>query len=79
MPNKEGRRAGQNRQTPGKSRVKSKLACFPPTAKRYLERLALVCTTAAQTKNETVAALGLALISRAPTELSRILGGPRAS
>jgi hypothetical protein len=80
MPSQKKAPVGQNRETqtrrtPHPSKVKTNVACLPAAVTQYLARLSVVCSTAAQTHDATVAALGLAVISRAPGELARLKGG----
>jgi|GEM_PF-5246221 len=51
----------------------SSVATLSPKAKRFLEGLATVCDATAKTRDPNVAALGLALINRAPGELSSLI------
>ena len=78
MPTNKNGRLGSSQATVGLSIVSiSSLSGRTPAAKRFLQALASVCETAATTKDENVAALGLALIAKAPNELSRLLEGRR--
>jgi len=76
MSTKKNGRPGSSQATVELSVVSvSSLSGRTPAAKRFLRALASVCETAATTKDENVAALGLALIARAPDQLSHLLEG----
>ena len=78
MAKKEGRRAkvGTRSQAPEQNELcVSKIACLPIQVKHLLLGLATVCDNVATTQDQRVVDVGLALIARAPRELSMLMGG----
>lgn len=76
MPSNEGRPAATNSQASKLTRIPTLIVPrLTPEAKCFLHGLGEACFETAETKEPRVVKIGLALISQAPVELPRLLGG----